>query len=77
MRDNSSLQLLRPLRCVICVGGRLKQLLLIRTSQRYRGRLAASLQRAAGQEGKHLRAARDAELKRVEAQRQLIADSGA
>ncbi|PRW59500.1 CDK5RAP3 isoform A [Chlorella sorokiniana] len=56
-------------------GEKLKQLIALRTSGRYLDRMAAGLQQQAGQEAKFLRAAADAELRRGEIQRQLMADS--
>lgn len=54
---------------------RLRRLLAIRTSARFVDRLAASLEKKAGQEAKFLRAGRDTEARRGEVQRQLMADS--
>ncbi|KAL4459017.1 hypothetical protein ABPG75_013882 [Micractinium tetrahymenae] len=56
-------------------GEKLKRLISLRTSPRCLDRLAAGLQQKAGQEAKFHRAAAEAEQRRSEIQRQLMADS--
>lgn len=56
-------------------GGRMVQLLSIATSASFRDRLASQLGRSAGQESKFKRAAAEAEARKTEAQRHLVAES--
>ena len=53
----------------------LQRLILLSTSERYTERLAGRIRQSAGQEAKFLRGAEEAEAKRAELQRTLMADS--